>query len=128
MRSRGRSEIDAVLRKDLYAFIQRCFFTLKPGATFMANWHLEALVFHLDLVRTGKIRRLMINLPPRHLKSLIVSVALPAFLLGHDPHASGDCRLIWRGLGREAFQWFSHDFELRLVQEHVSRHAHLSGK
>jgi hypothetical protein len=38
-------------------------------------------------VREGKIRRLIINLPPRHLKSLMASIAFPAWCLGHDPSA-----------------------------------------
>jgi hypothetical protein len=38
-------------------------------------------------VREGKIRRLIINLPPRHLKSLLASIAFPAWCLGHDPSA-----------------------------------------
>jgi hypothetical protein len=33
----------------------------------------------------GKIRRLIINLPPRHLKSLMASIAFPAWCLGRDP-------------------------------------------
>jgi predicted phage terminase large subunit-like protein len=58
---------------------------LNPGATFLPNWHIEALAYHLELVRTGKIRRLIVNMPPRSLKSIICSVAFPAFVLGHDP-------------------------------------------
>ena len=49
------------------------------------NWHILALAFQLELVRFGKNRRLIINMPPRSLKSIISSVAFPAFLLGHDP-------------------------------------------
>jgi len=36
-------------------------------------------------VRTGKLRRLIVNMPPRSLKSIISSVAFPAFALGHNP-------------------------------------------
>src|SRR5262249_27360301 len=36
-------------------------------------------------VRQGRIRRLIINLPPRHLKSLMASIAFPAWCLGLDP-------------------------------------------
>ena len=39
----------------------------------------------LQAVRDGRMRRLIINIPPRHLKSLAASIALPAWLLGHDP-------------------------------------------
>jgi hypothetical protein len=42
-------------------------------------------------VRQGKIRRLIINLPPRHLKSLMASIAFPAWCLGHDPSAQILC-------------------------------------
>jgi predicted phage terminase large subunit-like protein len=42
-------------------------------------------------VREGKIRRLIINLPPRHLKSLLASIAFPAWCLGHDPSAQILC-------------------------------------
>ena len=39
----------------------------------------------MTALRSGKIRRLIINLPPRHLKSLLASVAFPAWCLGHEP-------------------------------------------
>jgi hypothetical protein len=42
-------------------------------------------------VRDGQIRRLAINLPPRHLKSLLASVAFPAWILGHQPSAEILC-------------------------------------
>jgi predicted phage terminase large subunit-like protein len=49
------------------------------------NWHIRALAYHLEQVRLGKITRLIINMPPRSLKSIVSSVAFPAFVLGHDP-------------------------------------------
>src|SRR6201981_1166305 len=42
-------------------------------------------------VRQGKIRRLIINLPPRSLRSLLASIAFPAWCLGHDPSAQLLC-------------------------------------
>ena len=98
--------LKAILRNDFFAFLQRCFLTLNPGATFRGNWHVEALAYHLELVRRGEIQRLMINLPPRHLKSLTVSVALPAFLLGHDP----TLRVIVASYGSELAVKFANDF------------------
>jgi hypothetical protein len=59
--------------------------TLNPGSPFLDNWHIEAIAYRLEQVRTGKVTRLIINLPPRSLKSVTVSVAFAAFLLGHDP-------------------------------------------
>jgi hypothetical protein len=79
------AEYQAVLRQDLAAFIQRCFYELNPQATLLWNWHLEVLAAKLAAVRQGRIKRLIVNVPPRHLKSLCASIALPAFWLGHDP-------------------------------------------
>src|SRR5258708_1028577 len=77
--------LDAILRTNFVSFLYRCFLTLHPGATFLPNWHIEAIAYQLDRVRRGEITRLIINLPPRYLKSIMVSVAFPAFLLGLEP-------------------------------------------
>src|SRR6478609_7679135 len=80
-------EYEAVLRSDLGYFAERCFYELNPQAAFLMSWHLEVIAAKLAAVREGKIRRLIINLPPRHLKSLMASIAFPAWCLGHDPSA-----------------------------------------
>lgn len=77
--------LNAVLSSDPMAFVHRCCQTLNPGNPFLANWHIEAILYRLEQVRRGEINRLIINLPPRYLKSILVSVAFPAFWLGHDP-------------------------------------------
>src|SRR5215204_3865134 len=45
----------------------------------------------LGEVVAGRCQRLLITLPPRSLKSLFASVALPAFVLGHDPTRKLTC-------------------------------------
>src|SRR5262245_66549030 len=77
--------VRAILRRDLYCFIQAAFPIVSPGAPFAANWHIEAIAFALTRVLAGEIKRLIITVPPRSLKSICVSVAFPAFILGHDP-------------------------------------------
>ena|SRR5437660_6001945 len=77
----------AILRSDLGYFAQRCFCELNPQAVFLTNWHIEIIAAKLAAVREGKIRRLIINLLPRHLTSLLASIAFPAWCLGHDPSA-----------------------------------------
>src|SRR6266704_5295823 len=84
-------ELDVILRSDLGYFAQRCFCELNPQAAFLTNWHIEVIAAKLAAVREGKIRRLIINLPPRHLKSLMASIAFPAWCLGHDPSAQILC-------------------------------------
>ena len=78
-------QFQALLRLNLAAFTERCFNELMPSQTYLHNWHLEALAYHLGEVVAGRRQRLLITLPPRSLKSLFASVALPAFALGHDP-------------------------------------------
>ena len=84
-------EFDAILRSDLGYFAERCFAELNPQATFLPSWHIEVIAAKLAAVRAGRIRRLIINLPPRHLKSLMASTAFPAWCLGHDPSAQILC-------------------------------------
>src|SRR5499433_2988246 len=84
-------EYDAILRSDLGYFAERCFCELNPQAAFLPNWHIEVIADKLAAVAQGKIQRLIINLPPRHLKSLIASIAFPAWCLGHDPSAQILC-------------------------------------
>src|SRR5262249_2267013 len=61
------------------------FGAVRPGIVFKSNWHLEAVAEKLLQVAHGKIRRLIITMPPRNLKSLYASVCLPAWFLGHNP-------------------------------------------
>ena len=85
MNADDRVILEAILRNNLTAFTQRCFQTVVPGQLFLANWHVEAITHQLERIRLGEIRRLIITLPPRNLKSICASVAFPAFMLGHDP-------------------------------------------
>src|SRR5207249_5768108 len=77
-----RAEYETLLRQDLGTFAARCFQDLNPQTELAMNWHLEVIAAKLTAVREGKIRRLIINLPPRHLKSLMASIAFPAWCLG----------------------------------------------
>ncbi len=81
----NRAEFEALMRHDLAAFTQRCFQTVVPGQTYLPNWHIEAIAHQLERCRRREIRRLIVTLPPRSLKSICASVAFPAFALGHDP-------------------------------------------
>ena len=75
----------ALLRSNFSAFVRKVFATLELGQTYVPNWHLDAIAYQLERVRRGEIKRLIINEPPRSLKSITASVAFPAFVLGHDP-------------------------------------------
>jgi predicted phage terminase large subunit-like protein len=75
----------AAVAENLMAFTEFAFAAVRPGVCFKRNWHHEALTEKLSQVASGEVRRLIITLPPRTLKSLCVSVALPAWFLGHNP-------------------------------------------
>jgi hypothetical protein len=77
--------LQALLAHDLMAFTEFAFGVVRPGIPFKPNWHLEAVTHKLCQVAKGDVRRLIITLPPRTLKSLCASVALPAWFLGHYP-------------------------------------------
>ena len=79
------SLLDAICRADLPTFLARAMMTLEPGTHYEENWHILALAYQLELVREGETRRLMINLPPRSMKTVLVSIAFAAWILGHDP-------------------------------------------
>lgn len=61
----------------LYEFVKQSWATVEPGVPFIPSWHIETICAHLEAVTAGTIRRLLINIPPRHSKSLIVSVMWP---------------------------------------------------
>ena len=73
------------LRHDLASFIHKTFLTVSPARKYQPNWHIEAMAWHLEQCLKGDIKRLIITVPPRHLKSICASVAFPAWALGHDP-------------------------------------------
>jgi predicted phage terminase large subunit-like protein len=77
--------LQALLAKDLTAFTEFGFGVVRPGVRLKRNWHLDAVTYKLSQLAKGYIRRLIITLPPRSLKSLCASVALPAWFLGHYP-------------------------------------------
>lgn len=78
-------QIVSVLREDFCGFIGKSFSVVSPHQPYLHNWHIALIAEHLEAVRRGEISRLIINMPPRALKSICVSVAWPAWLLGHDP-------------------------------------------
>ena len=74
-----------LLRHDLCAFIHRSFLELNAQTQFLSSWHIEMLAAKLEEVRRGSCKRLIVNVPPRQLKSHAISIAFPAWVLGHNP-------------------------------------------
>lgn len=123
------AEYQAFVRNDLYTFTERAFRELNPQTPFFRNWHLELVAAKLEACMRGEITRLIVNVPPRSLKSHSAAVALPAFILGHDPTAqiiavsyaqnladkhSLDCRTLM------ATEWYRSIFPTRLSSQKQS--------
>ncbi len=66
-------------------FLHKSFNILNPRKEFINNWHLDVICHYLSEVSKGNVHRLIINMPPRALKSFTVNVSWPAWLLGNDP-------------------------------------------
>jgi predicted phage terminase large subunit-like protein len=84
-------EYAVALRNDLTSFIERTFYELNPQTDLLMAPYIEAIATKLEACRAGEINRLIINLPPRHLKSHCASIAFPAWVLGHQPGAQIIC-------------------------------------
>jgi len=95
-------------RSNLSPFVRGTFQIVSPGDQYKHNWHIDVICEHLEAVYKKQLFRLIINMPPRYMKSISASVAFPAWVLGQDPTQqimcasyshflafkhSGDCRL-----------------------------------
>jgi len=83
--SHDKDVIKALLRNDLVSFIAKTFQSVDGSQKYMHNWHIDLIANHLVRAYRGEIKRLIITLPPRNLKSVCASIAFPAWVLGQDP-------------------------------------------
>ena len=109
--------LNEILRLDFRAFVHRVVQELSPGTPYQPNWHIDALGYQLERVRRGELTRLIINMPPRSLKSIVTSVALPAFLLGHYP----GMRIICVSYGADLAAKHARDFRQILTEPWYQR-------
>jgi len=92
--------------ESLAHFTKCAFNVLEPGKVYVPNWHIDAICEHLEAVHLGQIRHLIINMPPRHMKTISVSVAFPC----------------WTWLRRASTQFFTASYSDRLsTQINVDR-------
>lgn len=65
--------------KSLRSYVEQAWPILEPSVPFLSNWHIDYLVEHLEAVTAGQLTRLLINIPPRYMKSILVSVLWPTW-------------------------------------------------
>jgi predicted phage terminase large subunit-like protein len=74
------AEIESELAtRSLREFVYLAWLIVEPSTPFVPGWHIDAIIEHLEAITLGQIRNLVINVPPRHMKSLLVSVFWPAW-------------------------------------------------
>ncbi len=120
--------LDHEIETNFSAFIRKSFATVSPGDAFSPNWHIKAIAYALDRVSNGEVKRLLILMPPRHLKSICASIAFPAWLLGHDPTLRIICVQLRGGFGCQACQRLPRRHAVALVQPDLSGDADRSQK
>lgn len=109
-----REEIDAradAIRekcKTLRGFVEEAWHVLEPETRFIPNWHIDAICKHLEAITFGRLKpRLIINVPPGSMKSLLVSVMWQAW--------------VWGPCGLSARRFLSTSFELGNVDRDTGK-------
>lgn len=69
----------AKAKESLFEFTKQAWSLLEGGKPFIDGWHIQAICEHLEAVSKGEIRNLLINMPPRHSKSSLISVMWPTW-------------------------------------------------
>jgi len=95
-------------RRKLREFVAQGWHVLEPGTTFVPGWHIDLICEYLEAVTLGQIKRLIINIPPRHMKSLLVAVFWPCWEWGP------------RGLSHLRYLFSSFDGDLA-IEHNVAR-------
>jgi predicted phage terminase large subunit-like protein len=74
-----------ICKKSFYEFIKRSFSIAYPGETYQDNWHIKVIADYLESMVENKFNNLIINIPPRHMKSAIVNVFFSVWRWINDP-------------------------------------------
>ena len=69
----------------LHEFVQQAWHLVEPETEFVDGMHVRALCEHLQAVTAGRIKDLLINIPPGCMKSLLTSVFWPAWVWANNP-------------------------------------------
>jgi predicted phage terminase large subunit-like protein len=72
--------------RSLREFIPQAWPILEPSTPYLHNWHIDAIAEHLEAVSLGQMTRLIVNIPPRYMKSITVNVMWPVWEWIRAPH------------------------------------------
>ena len=101
-----RKALDVLYRLNFGAFAYAAYEVVHPGEPLVPNWHIDCISHRLAGMENGRVsNRLVINLPPRSLKSYLVSVAWVAWILGRNPYL----RIVCASYSEDLANKFSRD-------------------
>lgn len=95
LNKREIAELDAELAGThipLRDYAKQAFELLEPGREYLHNWHIDAICEYLTAATRLELTRLIINIPPRHMKSLLVSVCWPTWVWSFLPQTRWMCQ------------------------------------
>ncbi|KKN52899.1 hypothetical protein LCGC14_0607610 [marine sediment metagenome] len=82
----GGVELEAeICRRSMYQFVLRSWHLVEPENTFVDNWHIQAICTYLEACYYGDLNQLIINIPPRYMKSMLVNIFFPAWVWTKSP-------------------------------------------
>ena len=114
------------IKHDFGTFVGKCFKQVTGGQKYLHNFHIDVISHQVNEILEGRTKRLIVNLPPRNLKSICFSVALPAFLLGHRPNTNIVCvsynQDLADSLGRDCLsvmqsEWYKEIFPQTIISK-----------
>jgi len=106
LRQRAALQNELLTRRatqSLRVFVEWAWPVLEPATDFQPNWHIDLICEYLEAVTAGEIQRLVINIPPRYGKSLLVSVGWPC----------------WEWIQRPSTRWVFASYAEALARKHA---------
>src|ERR1035438_3683491 len=68
------------LESSFSAFAKAAWEILEPGVPLCWSWHYDLIAEYLTLCKDKKLQRLIINIPPRTLKSTLITIIFPVWV------------------------------------------------
>lgn len=126
-----------ILAGSFRKFVEQAWPIVEPGVQFLPGYHIDAICEHLQACSDRHIRRLLINVPPRHTKSTLCSVLYPAWLWTHSQNesllfASYSLQLATRDAVKMRrvveSEWFQHRWPLKMMDDSNLKTAFVNEK
>lgn len=122
-----RAKEQRAAEETFYAFVKQAWPVVEPGVEFVDNWHIKIICEHLQAITENELRFLLINIPPRHAKSTLVSVMWPCWEWIRSPQEKYLCASYSGILSTRDNLKARRLVQSPWYQERWSDHFHLSG-